>query len=157
VTVITRDHLQEAHVTIPDQPSASESRSPTASSTKPPVASSSDLAAARTLLAAERTLMAWIRTALSMLSFGFAIYKVLQGLEAAGQTFVHGATPRNVGLFMCGMGTLAILMGTIDHWHSLKLLRQLRHFKLTRPPMIMAVLMSVTGLVLFFGILVRFL
>jgi putative membrane protein len=121
--------------------------------TKPTLSSPNDLATARTLLAAERTLMAWIRTALSMLSFGFAIYKFLQGLEA--ETPIHGATARDVGLFMAGMGTLSILMGTIDHWHSLKLLRQVRNFKLTRPPMIMAVLMSITGFVLFFGILVR--
>jgi len=120
---------------------------------KPTLSTGNDLARARTLLAAERTLMAWIRTALSMLSFGFAIYKFLQGLEA--ETLAHEATARGVGLFMAGMGTLAILMGTFDHWHSLKLLRQLRDFKLTRPPMIMAVLMSITGLVLFFGILAR--
>jgi putative membrane protein len=121
----------------------------------PSLATADDLAAARTLLAAERTLMAWIRTALSLLSFGFTIYKVLQSLQAAGQVPIEGATPRNVGLFMAGMGTVAILMGTLDHWHSLKMLRQRHRFRLGRPPMIMAVLMSVTGLVLFFGILAR--
>ena len=40
-----------------------------------------DMAAARTLMAADRTLMAWIRTAPSMLSFGFTIYKVLEGFQ----------------------------------------------------------------------------
>jgi putative membrane protein len=127
--------------------------SPDQSLKKPKLSSSNDLAAARTLLAAERTLMAWIRTGLSLLSFGFTIYKILQGLEA--ETFIHGATAREVGLFMAGIGTLAILMGTTDHWHSLKLLRQAHNFKLTRPPMVMAVSMSIAGFVLFFGILVR--
>ena len=36
------------------------------------------LAIDRTRLAAERSLMAWIRTALSMIAFGFTIYKFLQ-------------------------------------------------------------------------------
>jgi len=39
------------------------------------------LALDRTRLAAERTLMAWVRTALSMISFGFTIYKFLQVLQ----------------------------------------------------------------------------
>ena len=36
------------------------------------------LALERTRLAAERSLMAWVRTALSMISFGFTIYKFMQ-------------------------------------------------------------------------------
>ena len=39
------------------------------------------LAIDRTRLAAERSLMAWIRTALSMIAFGFTIYKFLQALH----------------------------------------------------------------------------
>ena len=37
-----------------------------------------DLAVERSVMAAERTLMAWIRTALSMIGFGFTIYKFFQ-------------------------------------------------------------------------------
>ena len=39
------------------------------------------LALDRNKLAAERTLMAWVRTALSMISFGFTIYKFLQVID----------------------------------------------------------------------------
>ena len=42
------------------------------------------LAASRTLMAADRSLMAWVRTGLSMISFGFTIYKILQGFQEAG-------------------------------------------------------------------------
>jgi uncharacterized membrane protein YidH (DUF202 family) len=59
-----------------------------------------DMASARTLMAADRTLMAWIRTALSMLSFGFTIYKVLEGFQQAGRVLPNQHTPRNVGLFL---------------------------------------------------------
>lgn len=115
------------------------------------------MAATRTRMAADRTLMAWIRTALSLLSFGFTIYSVLKAFEEAGKT-LPGAnidTPRTVGLILTGMGTLAILMGTIQYvlW-----LRDLAHhgtFPLTRPPLIMAALMSVIGVVLFTSIIAR--
>jgi len=42
------------------------------------VADSTQLALLRTRLAYERTLMAWIRVAISLISFGFTIYKFFQ-------------------------------------------------------------------------------
>jgi putative membrane protein len=66
-------------------------------------------------MAADRTLMAWIRTALSMLSFSFAIYKILQDVEKAGG-LPRENTPRNVGLFLAVVGTAAMVMGTIEYW-----------------------------------------
>jgi len=41
-----------------------------------------------TLMAADRTLMAWTRTSLSMLSFGFTIFKILQAFQDAEGKFV---------------------------------------------------------------------
>jgi putative membrane protein len=116
----------------------------------------SDLATTRTVMAADRTLMAWVRTALSLLSFGFTIYKVLQGFAESGALGMsRGGSPRSVGLFLTGMGTLAMVMGTIEYWQTLKALQELRTFPLTRPPLIMAVLMSVTGTFLFFSIITK--
>jgi putative membrane protein len=116
----------------------------------------SDLATTRTVMAADRTLMAWVRTALSLLSFGFTIYKVLQGFAESGALgMARGASPRSVGLFLTGMGTVAMVMGTIEYWQTLKALQELRTFRLTRPPMIMALLMSVTGTFLFFSIITK--
>ena len=115
-----------------------------------------DLAETRTLMAADRTLMAWIRTALSLLSFGFTIYKVLEGFQESGSLGVGTeGTPRQAGLFLTGMGTIAMVMGTIEYVQTLKLLRQLQKFRLARPPLIMAVMMSVTGLFLFFSIITK--
>ena len=39
------------------------------------------LALDRSRLASERTLMAWVRTAMSMVTFGFTIYKFLRFLQ----------------------------------------------------------------------------
>jgi len=63
------------------------------------------MAATRTLLAADRTLMAWVRTSLSMNSFGFTIYKVLDG-------------------FLSALGTAAIVMGILEYLTTIRPLRQ---------------------------------
>ena len=70
-------------------------------------------AADRTVMAADRTLMAWVRTALSLMSFGFTIYKLLQGFQAAGTMLPHADSPRRVGLFLTGLGAVAMVMGMI--------------------------------------------
>jgi putative membrane protein len=61
----------------------------------------------RSVMALERTLMAWIRTSLSLIGFGFAIFKFLQIMQREG-TAVRA--PRNLGLFfiLLGMGLLII-------------------------------------------------
>jgi putative membrane protein len=114
-----------------------------------------DMAVSRTLMAADRTLMAWIRTSLSMNSFGFTIYKVLQGLAQTGAVLPHSETPRIVGLFMTGMGTFAMVMGTIEYAQTLRDLRAFKDVTLKRPAFVMAVLMSVMGVSLFFSIFTR--
>jgi putative membrane protein len=126
---------------------------------------STSLAAARTLMASDRTLLAWIRTSLSLLSFGFTIYKVLQSFEAAGGVLPgrNINTPRAVGLFLTGAGTVAMLMGTIQYILSVREFNSLwvrefdqyGQFPLARPPLFMAVFMSVTGVVLFVSIITR--
>ena len=65
------------------------------------------LALDRNKLAAERTLMAWVRTSLSMISFGFTIYKFLQVIdEQSAVPIVRPNAPRNVGLVLTGLGNL---------------------------------------------------
>ena len=117
-----------------------------------------DLAVSRTMMAADRSLMAWIRTALSMISFGFTIYKILQGFQESGSKLPAEQTPRNIGLFLIGLGTasiVSIVMGTIAYWQTFKELRLLQQFPMWRPSFVVALVMSGFGLLLFMGIVVK--
>lgn len=116
-----------------------------------------ELAARRTLMAADRSLMAWIRTALSMISFGFTIYKILESFQDAGVHLAHPNTPRRVGLFLTGMGTVSMVMGTIEYWRTLAELRQRQPFGIWRPSLVIALVMAVSGLLAFVSIIDRLL
>jgi putative membrane protein len=116
-----------------------------------------DLAGARTLMAADRTLMAWIRTALSMISFGFTIYKVLEGFLQGGAALPHANTPRNMGLFLTGLGTICMVLGSIEYLGTLRSLRRTMAASVWRSSFILALVMSLGGLFLFFGIITRLL
>jgi putative membrane protein len=116
-----------------------------------------ELAATRTLMASDRTLMAWIRTALSMISFGFTIYKVLQGFVDAGVHLAHPHSPKIVGLFLTGMGTVSMVLGTIEYWHSVVSLRSYQPVKLMRPTFCIALVMACAGAFAFVSIVIRLL
>ena len=116
-----------------------------------------DLATGRTLMAADRSLMAWIRTALSMISFGFTIYKILEGLQKNGGDLGHDYSPQTVGLFLTGLGTASMVAGTIEYWERVKTLRMYHAIKTWRPVFVMAMIMSLTGLFFFLSIVTKLL
>ncbi len=111
------------------------------------------LAAERTRLAAERTLMAWIRTSIALVGFGFSIYKFFQYmrvLPGAGQGH-HGQAPRNLGLALIALGTLAMAGAVIEHAHSMKRLGGGRlRWSLV---LVVALLMVLLGVLAFAGVL----
>ena len=113
-----------------------------------------DLAAVRTILAADRTLMAWIRTSLSMLSFGFTIYKVIEAMADRGM-IEQTQSPRRVGLALCMMGLAAIVFGTISYWIALRDVQRVEPFRMLRSVLVMALILSLGGVLIFGGILQR--
>ena len=114
-----------------------------------------DLATKRNIMAADRSLMAWIRTALSMISFGFTIYKLLEGFQKSGADLANASSPRNMGLFLTGMGTASMVLGTVEYWLRLRDLQGYKTFDIWRPSFIMALVMSVFGLFMFVAIISR--
>jgi putative membrane protein len=114
----------------------------------------SDLGVMRTIMAADRTLMAWVRTSLSMLSFGFTIYKFLETAAQQG-ALARPESPQRVGLFLVGMGTAAMVLGVISYWATLKDLQRTEHFRLGRPTLLISLVMTVAGVALFLLIVRR--
>jgi len=113
------------------------------------------LAGMRTMMAADRTLIAWVRTALSLQSFGFTIYKVLQALQKEGRLLPRDQTPADVGLFLTAMATLAMAMGIVEYLQIRKEMQPTYNVPLARSSFLMSLVMLFTGVLLFFGIIAR--
>lgn len=114
------------------------------------------LALDRTRMAADRTLMAWVRTALSLISFGFTIYKFLQAYQA--QSTVPSMvpnSPRNVGLTLIGMGTGALIVACVQYRRHLRILGPAPTFKLFDLTFTVAVLLALVGVLMFGGVWLR--
>jgi putative membrane protein len=85
--------------------------------------SNNELAMDRSRMASERTLMAWLRTSLSMISFGFTIFKFLEALQQqATVKALRPDSPRNVGLALIGIGTVALILACVQHRRYLRAL-----------------------------------
>lgn len=114
------------------------------------------LALDRNRMAAERTLMAWVRTALSMISFGFTIYKFLQVIdEQSAIAVLRPNAPRSVGLILTGLGTFVVVIAAIQHWSYVRNLRSDEPYKPWDLSFIVACLIALLGALLFGSIVIR--
>ena len=116
-----------------------------------------DLAYERTLIAAERTLMAWIRTALSMIGFGFSIFKFFQYMpeELEGGHIRNPQAPRNLGLSLIVLGTLALTAAAWQHWNFLKEIQTPTKRRALSISFMVAIAVILIGLIAFYGVLLR--
>jgi putative membrane protein len=113
------------------------------------------LAFERTFLAYERTRIAWVRTALALISFGFAIAKVLQYLrEQRGETATL-LSPRAIGLIMIVTGLVSLVLADRQDRRAVRALRE-RCPQLPTPIAgVMAVLIAFLGVLALIGALLR--
>jgi putative membrane protein len=111
------------------------------------------LAADRTRLAYERTLMAWVRTAISLITFGFTIYKFFQ-IEGAGkQDGVISAA--EFSILMIVFGLVSLLMATLEHRRALNALRA-EYPEIPRSlARMLAALISILGILALVTVLLR--
>jgi putative membrane protein len=116
-----------------------------------------DLAFERTLFAAERTLMAWIRTAISMIGFGFSIYKFFQYLpeEIATGNIRRPQAPRNLGLTLIALGTLALTAAVLQHSDFLKAIGASGARHAWSISFVVAIAVILIGCLTFYGVLLR--
>ena len=117
---------------------------------------SDKLAIERTKLAADRTLLAWVRTSLSLIGFGFTIYKVLESVFKPGvSTLMRPETPRNIGLFMITTGTVPLLIMIIQYLRTLKEL-DVKSSIFLNPNFLTACVVFLLGAVLLVTVLFKF-
>lgn len=108
---------------------------------------SDELALQRTVMAIDRTLMAWTRTALSLISFGFTLFKFLQYARQEGidkrQMSVEG--PRHLATVMISVGVIFLLVACIQFWQELKRLNPERRLRVWRLSLILALILALVG------------
>jgi putative membrane protein len=100
--------------------------------------------------------MAWVRTALSMIGFGFTIFKFFQYLSnqlAAGE--IRPRAPRNLTLSLIALGALALTLATWQHWNFLKELRVPQKRKVRSISFVIAIGVILIGIIAFYGVLAR--
>jgi putative membrane protein len=125
----------------------------------------SNFAWLRTRLALENTLMAWVRTAISLIGFGFAVVEIFNRL-AAMPTVAPAAwpdAPRYVGLALIGAGILGLLISCWQYvWINRYLwspqfgpIAGLRDGPMGTPSLVIAIALTVIGLLAFFAVLLR--
>jgi putative membrane protein len=118
-----------------------------------------EMAVERTIMAADRSLMAWVRTGLSLISFGFTIYKFIeyqqQNLKAEGKEVVSSSSPRLFGLLMIGLGILSLVFGSIENISTVNSYKKDYKFSRTRYSLIISAIITVIGIILFSGIVFK--
>ena len=116
-----------------------------------------DLAVERSVMAAERTLMAWIRTALSMIGFGFTIYKFFQykAEDLAAGIVRRPNAPRNLGLSLITVGTLGLMAAAWQHRMFLREISPSRKREKVSVSFVVAMAVILIGIVTFYGVLLH--
>jgi len=115
------------------------------------------LATERTRMAADRTLMGWTRTALSMIGFGFTIFKFLESIQSkeVGSQIVSPHSPRAAGLTLIGIGVFALVIACLQHWRYVRKLRSDQPYRPWDLGLVVAGLIGLLGLAMFVSIILK--
>ena len=95
--------------------------------------------AERTLQSYERTLLAWVRTGAHLMTFGFAIFKLLQQKvveSVGGHPVLDIISPKTIGLIMISSGFIGLLLALVRFVQVAKKYGQLRPKTYANPAML---------------------
>ena len=113
------------------------------------------LAVERTIQAEGCSLLAWVRTSLSLIGFGFTIFKALQYLyEEGSRQLLRPQTPRNIGLFLIIAGTVPLLLAIIQYVRKIKQLGKKGHLLLD-PDFLAASVIFLFGVILILTVVLK--
>lgn len=74
-------------------------------------------------LAYERDLITWVQMALSLITFGFSMYKFFQYMHETNADLPERLlTPRTFGIVMISVGLVVLLLATFQNWQRRKTL-----------------------------------
>jgi putative membrane protein len=118
--------------------------------------SSNQLALERTSLAHERTLMGWVRTSISLITFGFSIYKFFQLELQNHHPLQEVIGPREFAILMISIGLFSLMIAAIQYRVQRN---RLRRWYPGTPPLslvgVVAALISLLGLLALVAVLFR--
>jgi putative membrane protein len=120
--------------------------------------SSDELALQRTVMASTRTFMAWTRTALSLITFGFSIPKVLEYANKARFEHTGEWGPRALGTILIFLGVFVLAVSAFEHGklvRDLKKNNQHMKFSSNRLSFVVAIVLTVLGALALINIIFR--
>jgi uncharacterized membrane protein YidH (DUF202 family) len=115
------------------------------------------MATERTRMAADRTFMGWIRTALSMIAFGFTIFKFLESIQSkeVGSRILRPHSPRAVGLTLISIGLFSLVIAALQHWSYVRKLKSDEPYRPWDLGLVVAGLIGLLGLAMIVSIILR--
>jgi putative membrane protein len=101
--------------------------------------------------------MAWVRTSVSLISFGFTIYKFFQYVRenAEAHPAASALNPRRFGMSMIVIGLFMLVVATIQHRRDLKVLEARYGKGPGSLAGIVAILVGLLGVLALIGVLSR--
>lgn len=112
-----------------------------------------ELSLDRSILAFERTFLAWIRTAASLMTFGFAIFKLLQSKiqEPGTHPILQVLTPRMIALLLFLSAFTGLVLAAIRYIQVKKRFDRFSNKTLLEPTMLQAYVIGILLILLLIG------
>lgn len=121
--------------------------------------SSGSIAFDRDRFAADRTIMAWIRTSLSLIGFGFSIFKFFEFLGEVSLlqgTHISSIGPKKFGIALVVMGVFFLFLATIEYVFFIRrLCRKVNQKFIFSASLLASVILSIIGLAVLISMLFK--